>query len=208
MELSTLALFVPASFFASVTPGLCMMLSLSLGITLGVRQTLWMMVGELIGVASVAITSALGAAVLMVQYPTLFQLFKYCGAAYLAWIGVQMWRSRGQLALMDQGDTVDASRPSRRALALQGFVTAVANPKGWAFFIALLPPFINDAKPLIPQLSVLLAILLLLEALCLLIYASGGQALSRLLERSENVRLVNRISGTLMLSVGAWLALS
>ncbi|WP_445361378.1 LysE family translocator [Microbulbifer sp. EKSA005] len=208
MELSTLALFVPASFFASVTPGLCMMLSLSLGITLGVRQTLWMMVGELIGVASVAITSALGAAVLMVQYPTLFQLFKYCGAAYLAWIGVQMWRSRGQLALMDQGDAVDVGRPSRRALALQGFVTAVANPKGWAFFIALLPPFINDAKPLVPQLSVLLAILLFLEALCLLIYASGGQALSRLLERSENVRLVNRISGTLMLSVGAWLALS
>ncbi|WP_444931793.1 LysE family translocator [Microbulbifer sp. SSSA002] len=207
MELSALALFVPASFFASVTPGLCMMLSLSLGITLGVRHTLWMMVGELLGVALVAITSALGAAVLMVQYPALFQLFKYCGAAYLAWMGVQMWRSRGQLALLDQGG-VGVSRPAPRALALQGFVTAVANPKGWAFFIALLPPFINDAKPLLPQLSVLLSILLFLEALCLLLYASGGQALSRLLARAENVRLVNRISGTLMLSVGAWLALS
>ncbi|WHI52536.1 LysE family transporter [Microbulbifer sp. MLAF003] len=103
MELSVLALFVPASFFASVTPGLCMMLALSLGITLGVRHTLWMMVGELAGVALVALAAVLGAAVLMVQYPTVFQVFKYCGGAYLAWVGVQMWRSRGQLAAIDGG---------------------------------------------------------------------------------------------------------
>ncbi|GAA5445011.1 homoserine/homoserine lactone efflux protein [Microbulbifer sp. NBRC 101763] len=209
MELSVLALFVPASFFASVTPGLCMMLALSLGITLGVRHTLWMMVGELAGVALVALAAVLGAAVLMVQYPTVFQVFKYCGGAYLAWVGVQMWRSRGQLAAIDGGGRgAMRVRPSPKALVAQGFVTAVANPKGWAFFIALLPPFINQSKPLVPQLSVLLATILLLETLCLLIYAGGGQALSRLLERAENVRLINRISGTLMLLVGVWLALS
>jgi threonine/homoserine/homoserine lactone efflux protein len=206
MELSVLALFVPASFFASVTPGLCMMLALSLGITVGVRHTLWMMVGELVGVALVALATVLGAAVVMVQYPTVFQLFKYCGGAYLAWMGIQMWRSRGQLASLDAAQ--GRARPSAKALIVQGFITAVANPKGWAFFIALLPPFINQSKPLAPQLSVLIATMLLLETLCLLIYAGGGQALSRLLERAENVRLINRISGTLLLLVGAWLALS
>ncbi|MCO1333914.1 LysE family translocator [Microbulbifer sp. OS29] len=208
MELSALALFVPASFFASVTPGLCMMLALSLGITIGVRHTLWMMVGELIGVALVALAATLGAAVVMVKYPTLFQLFKYCGAVYLAWMGVQMWRSRGQLAVLDQSQSSSFTLPSPRTLAVQGFVTAIANPKGWAFFVALLPPFIDDSLPLAPQFTILLSVLLFLEALCLLIYAGGGQALSRLLERAENVRLINRISGTLMLSVGAWLALS
>jgi threonine/homoserine/homoserine lactone efflux protein len=89
---------------------------------------------------------------------------------------------------------------------MQGFITAVANPKGWAFFIALLPPFINKSAPLAPQLAVLVAIILLLETLCLLIYAGGGRTLSRLLQRGENVRLMNRIAGTLMLLVGAWLA--
>jgi threonine/homoserine/homoserine lactone efflux protein len=53
---------------------------------------------------------------------------------------------------------------------------------------------------------VLVAIILLLETLCLLIYAGGGRTLSRLLQRGENVRLMNRIAGTLMLLVGAWLA--
>ncbi len=31
-------------------------------------------------------------------------------------------------------------------LVLQGFVTAIANPKGWAFMVSL-PPFIDQAKP-------------------------------------------------------------
>ncbi|MFS1522657.1 LysE family translocator [Microbulbifer sp. 2304DJ12-6] len=209
MDLSVLALLVPASFFVSLTPGLCMMLALSLGITVGVRQTLWMMAGELAGVALVALAAVLGAAVLIVQYPAVFQVFKYCGGAYLAWMGVQMWHSRGQLAILDEvGHSAARARPSAKALMTQGFVTAVANPKGWAFFIALLPPFINQNQPLAPQLSVLVATILLLETLCLLIYAGGGQALSRLLERTENVRLINRVSGTLMLLVGAWLALS
>ncbi|BBL99994.1 LysE family translocator [Microbulbifer sp. GL-2] len=209
MELSVLALFIPASFFASVTPGLCMMLALSLGITVGVRHTLWMMIGELAGVALVALAAVLGAAVLMVQYPAVFQAFKYCGGAYLAWMGVQMWCSQGRLAILEEkGQGEVRARPSAKTLMAQGFVTAVANPKGWAFFVALLPPFIDQSKPLAPQLSVLVSIILLLETLCLLIYAGGGQVLSRLLQRAENVRLINRISGTLMLLVGAWLALS
>ncbi|WKD50872.1 LysE family translocator [Microbulbifer spongiae] len=186
-----------------------MMLALSLGITVGVRHTLWMMAGELVGVALVALAAVLGAAVLIMQHPAIFQVLKYCGGAYLAWMGVQMWRSQGQLAILDEAERgVACARPSAGTLMAQGFVTAVANPKGWAFFMALLPPFINQSKPLAPQLSVLVATILLLETLCLLIYAGGGQVLSRLLARAENVRLINRVSGSLMLLVGIWLALS
>lgn len=207
IDLSILALFVPTFFFVSITPGMCMTLALTLGMTIGVGRTLWMMLGELAGVASVAIAAVLGIAALMLKYPTAFQVFKYAGGAYLAWLGIQMWRARGKMAMVaSENRDSDVPPPARRALVLQGFVTAVANPKGWAFFIALLPPFISDIKPLLPQLTVLIAIILLLETLCLLIYAGGGRTLSRLLQRGENVRLVNRIAGTLMLGVGGWLA--
>jgi homoserine/homoserine lactone efflux protein len=46
-----------------------------------------------------------------------------------------------------------------------------------------------------------------IEFIALLSYASGGQTLSRLLSKSSNVKLLNRISGTLMIGVGFWLAL-
>ncbi|MCX2793663.1 LysE family translocator [Microbulbifer thermotolerans] len=205
IDFSLLALFVPTFFFVSVTPGLCMTLALTMGMTLGVRRTLWMMAGELTGVALVAVTAVLGIAALMLKYPGAFQVFKYCGGAYLAWLGLQMWRARGHMAIVTSKEGA-AAPPTRGALAAQGFITAVANPKGWAFFIALLPPFISDSRPLAPQLAVLVAIILLLESLCLLIYAGGGRTLSRLLARGDNLRLINRIAGSLMMGVGIWLA--
>ena len=89
---------------------------------------------------------------------------------------------------------------------MQGFITAIANPKGWAFFVALLPPFLDTGSPLAVQLVSLIAIILLLEFTCLLIYASGGRSLRSLLMKSGNVRMMNRIAGTLMIGVGIWLA--
>lgn len=207
IDVSVLALFVSTFFFVSITPGMCMTLALTLGMSIGVRRTVWMMIGELAGVAVGAVCTVLGIAALMLQYPAVFQVFKYCGGAYLAWLGIRMWRDRGGMVMAAPEDRDgSAPLPQRRALVLQGFVTAVANPKGWAFFIALLPPFIDDQRLLLPQLAVLIAIILLLETLCMLIYAGGGRTLSGLLRRGENVRLVNRIAGTLMLGVGAWLA--
>ena len=50
MSLSTLSLFIPTFFLVSLTPGLCMTLSLSLGMTVGVKRAAWMMIGERVGV--------------------------------------------------------------------------------------------------------------------------------------------------------------
>jgi len=65
---------------------------------------------------------------------------------------------------------------------------------------------LNQNQPLAPQLSVLVALILLLEFICLLIYASGGKALRHLLMDRGNVKLLNRIAGSLMVGVGIWLA--
>lgn len=141
----------------------------------------------------------------MLQYPTLFLLLKYLGGLYLGYLGVQMWLSKGKMAIDLKTGLNLAISPGK--LAMQGFVTAVANPKGWAFFIALLPPFIDGQQPLLLQLSLLLSIILLIEFICLVLYAGGGRTLNHLLQKSNNVRLLNRIAGTMMFGVGLWLAL-
>ncbi|MFN3882125.1 MAG: LysE family translocator [Nitrincola lacisaponensis] len=204
MTLAMLSVFVPTFFFVSVTPGMCMTLAMTLGITLGIKRTLWMMWGEMLGVALVALLAVLGVAAVLLTYPGFFQVFKWVGGAYLFYIGVQMWQSRGRMAIPESAavrQTVSAWQ-----LFVQGFVTAVANPKGWAFHVALLPPFINQQQPLVPQLALLLSIILLLELICMLIYAGGGKALRMFLQHAHNVRLLNRIAGSLMLGVGVWLA--
>ena len=203
LDISILLVFVPTFFFVSVTPGMCMTLAMSLGMSIGLRRTFYMMIGELLGVAIVAFSSVVGVATIMINHPDIFTIFKYAGGLYLGYLGIQMWLSRGKMALSKTECSVDISNTS---LALQGFITAIANPKGWAFFIALLPPFINQTRPLMPQISVLLLIILSLEFICLVVYASGGSTLRRFLQKSDNVKLMNRIAGSLMLGVGVWLA--
>lgn len=200
-----LSAFIPTFFVVSITPGMCMTLALSMGITIGVRRAMWMMAGELVGVTVVAASAAVGVAALMLQYPTAFTLFKYAGGAYLAWLGIQMWRSKGRMA-MPEGENGSSSKASRWQLATQGFVTAIANPKGWAFFVALLPPFIDSSLPMAPQLTALILIILVLEFICLQIYAHGGKNLGRALSRKGGMKTVNRVAGSLMLLVGLWLA--
>ncbi|CAH0525849.1 LysE family translocator [Vibrio hippocampi] len=205
MDWTTLTLFIPTFFFVSITPGMCMTLALTMGMSIGYKRTLWMMLGELIGVALVSLAALLGVAAIMLKYPVVFTLFKIVGASYLFYLGIQMWRSKGKLAISQQ--TQDDIDQRDWDLVIQGFVTAIANPKGWAFMISLLPPFIDQSQPMTLQVSVMVSIILLSEFVCMTIYATGGKGLKRALGNANNVKTMNRIAGSLMCGVGIWLFL-
>lgn len=203
MDLTLLVAFGASFFLVALSPGLCMTLAMSLGISIGARRTLWMMAGELTGIALVGAAAVLGVAALLLTAPMVFAVFKWIGAAYLLYMGWQTWRAEPLRPEQLIGDT----RRTRGALILQGFITAVANPKAWAFFVALLPPFVDQSRPLAPQLLTLLALMLVIEFICLQIYAHGGRLLSEQLHRRGKARWLNRIAGGLMAGVGTWLAL-
>ncbi len=205
MDYALLAAFIPTFFFVSITPGMCMTLALTLGMSIGYRKTLWMMIGELVGVGVVSVAAVLGIAAVMLKFPWLFEILKWVGGGYLFYIGIESFRSKGKLAL-DSGNTQQNIEPI--PLISQGFMTAVLNPKAYAFMISLLPPFINQSKDLAPQLIVLVSIILLFEFICMSIYATGGQSLKLLLKKSDNVKVMNRISGVLMMGVGVWLIMT
>lgn len=202
-DYTLLAIFIPTFFFVSITPGMCMTLALTLGMSIGVRRTMWMMAGELIGVAIVAIAAVMGVASVMLNYPEVFAIVKYVGGVYLAYIGIQMWLSKGKMTITNE-QNIDVSRV---ALFNQGLVTAISNPKGWAFMISLLPPFINPKMNITPQLIMLLSVIMVTEFTSMLAYASGGKTLRVFLSKGDNVKLMNRIAGSLMVGVGFWLAL-
>ncbi|NRB23040.1 LysE family translocator [Shewanella sp.] len=202
-DIALLAVFLPTFFFVSITPGMCMTLAMTLGMSIGVRRTLWMMAGELLGVAIVAIAAVMGVASIMLNYPQAFSIIKYAGGAYLAYIGVQMWLSKGKMTITNEQQT----QVSRTSLFNQGLMTAISNPKGWAFMVSLLPPFISADKAVAPQLFWLLSIILVSETVAMLAYASGGKSLRVFLSKGDNIKLMNRIAGSLMIGVGFWLAL-
>lgn len=203
-DIAILIVFIPTWFFISITPGMCMTLAMTLGMSVGVRRTMWMMLGEVFGVATVAILSVVGVASIMLNYPVLFSWFKWIGGTYLIYLGIKMWQANANLSQND----INNRQLSANNLISQGYVTAVANPKGWAFMVSILPPFISVDKPIALQFSVLLIIIMLSEIICMLIYANGGKGLKRLLNRGNNAVWLNRIAGSLLAGVGIWLALS
>lgn len=200
LDSTRLLAFCGSFFLIALSPGLCMTLAMSLGIRIGVRRTLWMMLGELAGIALVGSAAMVGVATLLLGEPRIFAGFKLIGAGYLLWTAWRSWHSTTS-ALTSTPDVTPL------ALCTQGFVTAVANPKAWAFMMALLPPFIDPAAALVPQMLVLLALMMVIEFSCLLIYAQGGRSLSELLLRRGQARWLNRIAAVLMVGVALWLLL-
>ena len=200
MDISLLLTFCASFFLISLSPGLCMTLSLSLGISIGVRRTLWMMLGELTGIALVAIAALGGASTLLLSSPNIFSAAKLIGAAYLLWSAIRAWRAPTNLSIGENHALATVGQ-----LISQGFVTAISNPKAWIFLAALLPPFIDPQKPLLPQASLLLSAMIFIEFTCLLLYAQGGRVLRDYLGNRGLGRWLNRIAAGLMVGVAAWL---
>lgn len=196
MSPDLLLLFIPTIAAVSLTPGMCMTLAFSLGLTVGYRRTLWMMAGEMLGVAVVVSTTVLLLGWLLSLEPIYFNLLAVVGGLYLLWIAWQLWRAEDHFSARTEGKVLGP-----KALAVLGFTTAIMNPKGWAFMIALLPGFMNPETPLGVQLGTFLGVMLITEFLSMSLYAGGGRWLRRLLREDRNLAVLNKVAAVLMLGV-------
>ncbi len=157
MTPESLTLFAITIFAISMTPGLCMTLAFTLGMSHGYRRTMWMMLGELAGVATVAISVAAGVAQVVQWKPEALAWLTIFGAIYLVYVGLDMWRNASGALEAQSG----RASLGRFPLVLLGYNTAVFNPKGWAFLIAILPGFIDESRSLLYQLGLLVPIFLM-----------------------------------------------
>lgn len=199
MSLDLILLFIPTIAAVSLTPGLCMTLAFTLGLSIGYRRTLWMMWGEMVGVATVFISTFWGLGWLLSRDPLYFKLFSLIGGAYLLYLSLMLFRQQPEkLVTRKLGDTSAAS------LTGLGFITAISNPKGWAFLIALLPGFVVTESPLVPQFAIMLLIMLATEFLSMTLYATGGQWLATRLSNDSGLLSVNRIAAGMLAFAAVW----
>jgi len=198
-DFTLLIFFIPVFFIISITPGLCMTLALTMGMAIGLRQTMKMMIGELIGVLIIASTAVIGGGTIISKYPIAFEFFKYAGGLYLIFVGIQMCRNLGKMSLNLDGS--HSYSPNGYGLALQGFITAIANPKGWAFMLALLPGFMVPGEAILGQLSGFLSVIMVTEFLSMSLYAMSGQWLRRRVSAGSQLRWLNKLAAVLMVIV-------
>ncbi len=196
MSTDLLWIFIPTIAAISLTPGMCMTLAFTVGLSQGYRHTLWMMWGELAGVATVVVTCVLLLGWIQALPKAYFNLLALIGGTYLLWVAYRLWTAP---ARFEQGDGQPRVTPT--ALLALGYTTAVMNPKGWGFMIALLPGFMSPSETLPQQLMVFLGVILPSEFLSMSLYASGGSGVRRLLSSEKHLAALNKVAAGLMVLV-------
>ena len=148
MSSDLILLFIPTIASISFTPGLCMTLAFTLGLSIGYQRTLWMMLGELSGVATVFATATFWSlSWLLSRDPIYFQIISFVGGVYLLYLAFQLFRETPETI-----KNRDLEKTHPISLAILGYVTAVSNPKGWAFLMALLPGFVSTDTEACPPI--------------------------------------------------------
>lgn len=204
MDDVTLLAFAVVAFIGIATPGPTVLLALANGSRFGMRRAMIGMAGAVLSDFVLIGAVALGLGALLAASEFWFGVVKWAGVCYLAFLGIMLLRSRGTLeGALQSTDTNGVA--SARSIFLKSFLIAVTNPKGYLFFSAFLPQFIEPAAPQVPQYAVLALVLAGIDFIVMFGYALLGSQATRLLQKSGALWL-DRICGGALLTLAASLA--
>ena len=199
--------FVLASVVLIVIPGPSVLFVIGRSLALGRLGGLRSVLGNAIGMLPLVAAVALGVGAIVAQSVVIFTIIKFAGALYLVYLGVQAIRHRADAAAAVNGGV--APRSHWRQLA-EGFVVGITNPKTIAFFVAVLPQFVDFTAGSIPlQLFELGVLFVVLALLCDSIWAIAASAARDWFARSpKRASHLAATGGVMMIGLGGVLALS
>ncbi|MGQ3211270.1 LysE family translocator [Shinella sp.] len=200
----TLFAFAAVAFIGIATPGPTVLLALTNGSRYGMRRALPGMIGAVLSDFVLIGAVALGLGALLAASEFWFSVVKWLGAAYLAFLGIQMLRSTGSIGrALD--DAQSAGRTTAKAIFTKSFLVAVTNPKGYLFFSAFLPQFIDPSAPQAQQYMLLALVFAAIDFMVMVGYAALGTQAVRVLKTSGAAWL-DRICGGALLALAGSLA--
>jgi threonine/homoserine/homoserine lactone efflux protein len=182
MLLRTYPLYLAALAAGMLTPGPAMLQALTLGLRFGPRPVAVVACGNVCA-SVLQVLAALGGLSLLAGQPVLLRVAGLGGAAYLAWLGLRLWRAPAGLAPAPVPEA-GAGPPSPAALFGQGALVAMVNPKAWGFLAAMLPPFAVSGLPGAGEVALLAGPIALLAFGGMMAYALGGAWLARTMAAS------------------------
>jgi threonine/homoserine/homoserine lactone efflux protein len=160
--------------------------------------------GTAIGGLFHILAAAFGLSLIVARSAAAFSIVKYLGAAYLIYLGIVTLALRGTSAELPAVQRLGAARALR-----DGIVVEALNVKTAMFFLAFIPQFVSTREALAPQF-------ILLGTICVVLNTSADVLAVLLVDRfvatgaarRARERLLSRASGTTMLCLGCYLALS
>ena len=208
IELDDFLLFLGGSVLVTVVPGADMALVMRqvfVGGTALAQQTIF---GNLTGLVVHAVALAIGLSALLLASAEAFTIVKVAGAAYLVYLGIQALRSARRAGADDvEGPAAPSRVPSMRTAYLQGLISTVLNPKPALLFVGFVPQFVDEARPVLPQIAFLAGVHIVVGLIWMTLYAHLVARAHRTLTRRDVRRWLEGATGVVLIALGLRLAI-
>lgn len=206
--ITDLGVFVAGTIAIVLLPGPNSLYVLTVAARAGIARGYAGAAGVFTGDLILMLVTILGAASLLQSHPVVFNVIKWAGAVYLAWLGLKLvW---GGIKAWQKAKTFtcavgDLTQPIRTvaehstgAIYRRALVISLLNPKAIFFFISF---FIQFANPSYPYPSLTFAVLGAIVQASSMIYLSivivGGAKLARVFSKRK------RLSAMMSAAIGA-----
>lgn len=208
MSTDTLITYLFAIGLLTIAPGLDTVVILRNSLRGGWRDGFLTSFGICCGLFAHALLSAAGISLILLGSAELFTAFKLVGAAYLGWLGLRNLRAAcGRHPGLLLGGAASEPLQPMRSLR-EGLLSNLLNPKTAAFYLALLPQFIDPAGSAVAQSLLLASIHFVLSMAwqCGLALAAGRAR--PLLNSTRFARAAEGLLGVTLIGIGLRLAVS
>lgn len=196
--------FFGAAIAISVSPGAGAVQSMATGLTHGVGRGYWSILGLEIGLMLQLALVAVGLGAAVANSILAFNVIKWAGVAYLAYLAVRQWRTATRDLREQIGKSVDGGRV---ALLARGFLVNTTNPKGLVFFLAVLPQFVVPTAPLLPQYLSIGVTMVAVDLVVMGLYTGLAVRLLNWLNTRRQQTIVNRVFSGLFAAAAVVLSL-
>ena len=140
-----------AHLLAVASPGPDFAIVLKQSLAHGRRTAIWTSIGVGAAILLHVTYSLLGFGLLIRSSELWFNVVKYAGAAYIAWLGVQSLRAKPRSETAGEAALVAVVPPAGHGAFATGFLTNALNPKATLFFISLFVLVVSPQTPKIIQ---------------------------------------------------------
>jgi threonine/homoserine/homoserine lactone efflux protein len=202
--------FAVVAGLLTLVPGMDTALVLRSSISRSRRFAFATAIGISTGAMIWGVAAAVGVSALLAASEVAYRLLTIAGAAYMIWLGLSLlWKGlkNGNAAAAPEANTPAGGRNELFTGWLTGTGTNLLNPKVGVFYIATIPQFMPAGEsPLL--VGVLLAgvhCVLTMAWFTLLIFGTGYA--SRWLKGARSIRIIDSITGTVLVGFGLRLAL-
>lgn len=197
---SGIALFF-AMLLSALIPGPSVMAVVSRAMTSGTRHGLMVTLGIVFADYIFIALALTGLSAVSSLLGELAAVLKYLGGGYLIWLAYRTWTSEVVLS-----EVVESGKASLIGNLVTGLMIGLSNPKAILFYMGFFPAFIELSTIGPYEVLTILGISTFAVGGVLSLYACAGAKARDLFQGYQARRLLNRISGTVLASCGAMLA--